>query len=428
MATRQRFQSHTWSDDPAELRHVANAFTKASPAALTTTFKLIEKGLASGKGFLGGSEYVGLAGIAHAYLHLSGSMAQISASHMASAPEPLQALAASHDSLLSMAAQLANAASTSPRHVTFLQGMPGVLCVRAAIYKAQGKSSEAEAAAMEVKQWHALATSMPPGECELLYGRAGYLYCVLYLCKHVSPKAADASMVAKLVQQIVSEGQRSPMAAEFGGLMYTWHGSTYLGAAHGLVGIVHTLALAHKQFPGAVLCPGVDLGGLIRSVTLALIEHAFPSGNLPSSQGSDTDKLVHWCHGAPGFLPLLLEVEGLCSSAEAARVHAAAERAADVIWERGLLLKGPGMCHGVSGNGYALLSVYRHTGDTRYLVRSLHFAEWLTERWQQLYGHADRPMSLFEGISGAVYFWADALAAAMGGERADHIVFPGYEI
>ena len=48
---------------------------------------------------------------------------------------------------------------------------------------------------------------------------------------------------------------------------------------------------------------------------------------------------MHWCHGAPGFLPLLLEVEGLCSSAEAARVHAAAERAADVIWERGLLLK-----------------------------------------------------------------------------------------
>ena len=37
--------------------------------------QLIEKGLASGKSFLGGSEYVGLAGIAHAYLHLSGSMA-----------------------------------------------------------------------------------------------------------------------------------------------------------------------------------------------------------------------------------------------------------------------------------------------------------------------------------------------------------------
>ena len=35
--------------------------------------------------------------------------------------------------------------------------------------------------------------------------------------------------VAMLVQQIVSEGQRSSMAAEFGGLMYVWHGSPYLG-------------------------------------------------------------------------------------------------------------------------------------------------------------------------------------------------------
>ena len=55
--------------------------------------------------------------------------------------------------------------------------------------------------------------------------------------------------------------------------------------------------------------------------------------------GRRSHRLVHWCHGAPGFLPLLLEVEGLCSGAEAARVRAAAERAADVIWERGLLLK-----------------------------------------------------------------------------------------
>ena len=48
---------------------------------------------------------------------------------------------------------------------------------------------------------------------------------------------------------------------------------------------------------------------------------------------------MHWCHGATGFLPLLLEVEGLCSGAEAARVRTAAEAASQVIWERGLLLK-----------------------------------------------------------------------------------------
>lgn len=60
------------------------------------------------------------------------------------------------------------------------------------------------------------------------------------------------------------------------------------------------------------------------------------------------------------------------------------------------LAQGPGLCHGVSGNGYALLSAYKHTKDARYLVRATRFAMWLTEHWQQLYGHADRPLSLYE--------------------------------
>ena len=49
--------------------------------------------------------------------------------------------------------------------------------------------------------------------------------------------------------------------------------------------------------------------------------------------------------------------------------------------------QGPGLCHGVSGNGYALLSAYRHTRDTRYLVRSTRFALWLAEHWQELCSH-----------------------------------------
>ena len=59
-------------------------------------------------------------------------------------------------------------------------------------------------------------------------------------------------------------------------------------------------------------------------------------------------RLVHWCHGTVGLLPLLLEVEGLCTGEERARVSAAAERAGQVIWQRGLLLKvkpiSPALC------------------------------------------------------------------------------------
>ena len=36
---------------------------------------------------------------------------------------------------------------------------------------------------------------MPPGEDELLYGRAGYLYSLLFLHKHVEPMTDAAPVV-----------------------------------------------------------------------------------------------------------------------------------------------------------------------------------------------------------------------------------------
>lgn len=42
----------------------------------------------------------------------------------------------------------------------------------------------------------------------------------------------------------------------------------------------------------------------------------------------------------------------------------------DVIWQRGLLRKGYGVCHGTAGNGYSFLSLYRLTQDKKYLYRA----------------------------------------------------------
>jgi len=39
----------------------------------------------------------------------------------------------------------------------------------------------------------------------------------------------------------------------------------------------------------------------------------------------------------------------------------AAVRAGELVWQQGLLKKGPGLCHGVSGNAYALLKLYKTT-------------------------------------------------------------------
>jgi hypothetical protein len=49
------------------------------------------------------------------------------------------------------------------------------------------------------------------------------------------------------------------------------------------------LVMAQRYFGECNLCPGVALIALIKSSTFALIDHAFPSGNLPSSHGRDTD-------------------------------------------------------------------------------------------------------------------------------------------
>ena len=52
-------------------------------------------------------------------------------------------------------------------------------------------------------------------------------------------------------------------------------------------------------------------------------------------------------------------------------------KAADICWERGLLQKGPGICHGVAGSGYVFLLLYRLTGDRQQLARAHCFAHFL---------------------------------------------------
>ena len=42
-----------------------------------------------------------------------------------------------------------------------------------------------------------------------------------------------------------------------------------------------------------------------------------------------------------------------------------------MVWQRGLLKKGYGICHGVAGNAYTFLSLYKATNEEMYLHRAL---------------------------------------------------------
>jgi lantibiotic modifying enzyme len=45
--------------------------------------------------------------------------------------------------------------------------------------------------------------------------------------------------------------------------------------------------------------------------------------------------------------------------------------AGDVVWQRGLLRKSDGLCHGTAGNGYVFLYLYRLTNEIRWLHRAI---------------------------------------------------------
>jgi len=151
----------------------------------------------------------------------------------------------------------------------------------------------------------------------------------------------------------------------------------YLGPAHGFAGNVHAL----RGF--------VDDDELRRRIEPVLREHAVWDGdivNWPPIAGVDPDR-VQWCHGAPGIVATLgdLMPEDLLLAG------------AECTWRNGPLEKGPGLCHGTAGNGYALLRTYVLTGDELWLERARSFADAALGQVQHRY-------SLFTGDIGAALF------------------------
>lgn len=150
-----------------------------------------------------------------------------------------------------------------------------------------------------------------------------------------------------------------------------------LGAVHGFAGNIHALR-GHA--------PDDELRAQVESV---LRVHAVWEGdtvNWPPQPGVAADR-TQWCHGAPGIVATigdLMPEDLLIGGAE----H---------TWRYGPHEKGPGLCHGTAGNGYALLKTYALTGDAKWLERARTFAAAALEQRQGRY-------SLLTGDIGAALF------------------------
>ena len=133
-----------------------------------------------------------------------------------------------------------------------------------------------------------------------------------------------------------------------------------------------------------------------------IISKKFQSRNYPVSDAEMSesgDCLVQWCHGAPGMLMLFSFAYIIYSSDKKSSdlFLKEAKDCADVIWERGMVLKSYGLCHGVAGNAYALLRIYQVTHDEKYLHRAFALAEYCADFGNGNLKHAEQYLSLFEG-------------------------------
>src|SRR4029077_20103776 len=82
-------------------------------------------------------------------------------------------------------------------------------------------------------------------------------------------------------------------------------------------------------------------------------------GNWPPAI-DDQKGRVQGCHGAPGIISTigdLLPWELALAGGE-------------LTWRAGAPRKGPGLCHGTAGNGYAFLRLHALTGDSMWLDRA----------------------------------------------------------
>jgi len=238
---------------------------------------------------------------------------------------------------------------------------------------------------------------LDPSDCELLYGRAGCLHGLLFAKQRFPEWKQLDTYIANLAKEIIQAGSDS--SRDY--LMWKWHGKEYLGAIHGVAGILFILLLCGEDL---LLKIDEDILGRIHQTIKFCMQHfRFEGGNIMSSTENDHDQLVHFCHGATGWIPLLSKMARLEYAESSYYLHLLDE-IGGVVWQRGLIAnKGPGICHGIGGSICGLIDIFASTGDVKWLHRAQWFSLYLSQNWKRLNPLADRPYSLFEGMCGAFY-------------------------
>ncbi|KAL2768858.1 lanC-like protein 3 isoform 2 [Daubentonia madagascariensis] len=355
------------------------------------------RGATAGASGCQGGLYGGVAGVAYMLYHVSQS--------------PL--FAAARERYLRSAKRLIDACARAEEwgepdadtRAAFLLGGAGVYAVATLVYHALGRSDYVQ----PLGKFRALCAVCAPvsflecGSDELFVGRAGYLCAALVLKQKLAQEVLTPAQIKSICQAILDSGKqyaikkRKPFP-----LMYSYYGTEYLGAAHGLSSILQMLLSYHEHLKPS------DRELVWQSVDFLMEQEQ--NCNWPPELGETIEReneLVHWCHGAPGIAYLFAKAYLVSKKPQYLDTCI---RCGELTWQKGLLKKGPGICHGVAGSAYVFLLLYRLTGNSKYIYRAQRFAQFLfTEEFKAGSRVLESIYSLYEGFSGTVCFLIDLL-------------------
>ncbi|MCP3984806.1 MAG: hypothetical protein GY723_10485, partial [bacterium] len=194
---------------------------------------------------------------------------------------------------------------------------------------------------------------------------------------------------------------------------------SYYGACHGVAGNAGALLRAQE------FLPELDAETIVRRVTRTLVGGALDERgewNWPVSRdASGTRRLVQWCHGAPGVVAALAAAP-MAAAPDSEELGRLLVRAGELVWRAGPLRKGPGLCHGTAGNGYAFLGLALRTGDDLWLDRARRFAmHAIRQRKRARVRYGQGRYTLWSGDGGLAVFLIHCL-------EPERTAFPGLEL
>lgn len=166
---------------------------------------------------------------------------------------------------------------------------------------------------------------------------------------------------------------------------------------HGLVGNVHALRALFDEARERRLLR--DTAAALERTAVLENGHAnWPYRVRPELASPDGTIRMQFCTGSPGVVATAsdyLEEELLLAGAELA-------------WDAGPpgMEKGPALCHGTAGTGYAFLKLFERTRDERWLERARRFAMHALEQVER---RNEGRYSLWTGDIGAALFAADCI-------------------